>query len=169
MPEEGQDDGNDAGLQEVLSAAHAPDTRRGPRHSALYEWLWTRHTSLAHALNPPRTPNWTAMAGRFAKLGIVDGKGQPPTPVLVRRTWLKVNRAKELVALGAVPPRRRGKTPVPVDGQPAGPSSQALPGPPTPTLLLPAFEPVEVEPEPKYQFRFAGGPKKWTNADPGPE
>ena len=105
------------------------------------------------------------MAGRFAKLGIVDGKGQPPTPVLIRRTWLKVNRAKELVALGAVPPRRRGKTPAVAAGHPA---SQAQPSPspanasPSTNLgMLPhGIEPTKEEPR-RYKFEFASA-KDWT-------
>lgn len=170
MPGEGKED---AGLQAILSAARAPAARRGPQHSPLYEWLWARHGTLAAELNPPRTPNWKAIAERFAKMGVLDGKGQPPTPVVVRKTWVKVNRAKEVVAGGGVPPRRKGRKPAAGAERPA---DQARPGPSTPAPATPAASlgmlPPGIEPPeeaPKYTFKFAKA-KDWTKeTDKGDE
>lgn len=160
MSAEGREGGEDASLQEIMVAARAPAARRGPRHSPLYEWLWAHHATLAAELSPPRTPNWTAVAEGFAKLGIVDGKAQPPTPVVVRKTWTKVSRAKEVVALGGVPQRRRGRNPATGVGQPApstpgGAVSAARLG-----MLPPGIEPPEEAPR-RYTFQFASA-KDWT-------
>ncbi len=151
MLAEGREGGQDAGLQEIMAAACAPAARRGPRHSPLYEWLWARHGTLAAELNPPRTPNWSAVAEGFARLGVVDGKAQPPTPVVVRKTWTKVNRAKAVVALGGVPQRRRSRNPA--AGGDAVPAAQR-------GMLPPGIESPEEEP-PRYTFKFAS-PKDWT-------
>lgn len=157
MSAEGQKGGQDAGLQEIMAAACAPAAKRGPRHSPLYEWLWARHGTLAAELNPPRTPNWAAVAEGFARLGIVDGKAQPPTPVVVRKTWTKVNRAKAVAALGRVPQRRRSRNPAAGGG--AVPAGQR-------GMLPLGIEPPEEEP-PRYTFEFASV-KDWTKeADKG--
>ncbi len=114
---------------------------------------------MAPELNPPRTPNWTALAKTFGALGVFDGKGQTPKPVTVRQTWVKVNRAKELIALGGTPPPRRGKNPTA--------HAQATPSPPATTppaanlgMLPPGIEPAEKEP-PRFTFKFASA-KDWT-------
>jgi len=163
---ESREGAEDASLQEIMAAARAPAARRAPRHSPLYEWLWARHTTLAAELNPPRTPNWTAVAEGFAKLGVVDGKAQPPTPVVVRKTWTKVSRAKEVVALGGVLQRRRGRNPATEAGQPAS----STPGGAVPAarlgMLPPGIEPPEEAPR-RYTFQFASA-KDWTKvADEG--
>ena len=158
----GQDDKKDASLQQIVSLARVPAGRRGPRHSPLYEWLWARHETLAAEFNPPRTPNWKTVAEGFAELGIVDGKGQSPTSVVIRKTWLKVNRAKEAIASGMVP-RRKGKTPA------AGLAGQSQVVPSTPAHATPAgnngmlpsgIEPPEEEP-PEFEFKFFSA-KDWT-------
>lgn len=95
----------------------------------------------------------------------MDGKGQPPTPVVVRKTWLKVSRAKGVVASGVVP-RRRGKHPAPgperLAGQPQpAPSTPANASPSVNNGMLPSgIEPPEEEP-PKYTFEFMSA-KDWT-------
>ncbi len=158
MSGEGQDGKKDATLLQIVSLARVPAGGRGPRHSPLYEWLWARHETLAAEFNPPRTPNWKTVAEGFAESGIVDGKGQPPTPVVIRKTWLKVNRAKEVVASGGLP-QRKGKNPVgssqPAPSTPAHVASAVNKG-----MLPPAIEPPEGEP-PKYKFEFASA-KDWT-------
>jgi len=165
---EGREGAEDASLQEIMAAARAPAARRGPRHSPLYEWLWTRHGTLAAELNPPRTPNWTAVAEGFAKLGVVDGKAQPPTPVVVRKTWTKVSRAKEVVALGGVPQRRKGRNPAAGIERPA----PLTPGDAIPAaklgMLPPGIEPPGEAPR-RFTFQFASA-KDWTKeADKGDE
>jgi hypothetical protein len=142
-------------------------------HSPLYEWLWARHETLAAEFNPPRTPNWRTIADGFAELGIVDGKGQPPTSVVVRKTWLKVNRAKGVVASGVVP-RRKGKKPA------AGPerlAGQPQPASSTPVHATPAGNngmlPFGIEPpgeeESEFKFEFMSA-KDWTKVtDKGDE
>jgi len=132
--------------------------------------VWNNHAQLAPELNHPRRPNWPAVAQALGDQGVLDGAGQAlvaTSAETVRKTWWKVCRDKATVAAGTV--RRRGKALAAVAGQPAELASQALPSPSTPALPSLDFKAVEVEPEPKYQFRFAGGPKKWTNTDPGPE
>ena len=163
-----EDDGEDASLQEILSLALAPAAKRTFQRSPLYDWLWTRHDTLAAALNPPRLPNWNLMAEGFAKQGIMDGKGQPPTPTVVRKTWGKVNQAK-----GVRLRQQRGKNPA-ADAAPSAAQAHARPPTPattpTPAQLPPGIKPVEPDPpEGRYQFRLAGGPKIWTKDEPKPE
>ena len=170
MSGDDQDGKKDVTLQQIVSLARTPGKRRGRRHSALYEWLWTRHETLAAEFNPPRTPNWATVAEGFATAGIVDGKGQPPTPVVIRRTWLKVNRDKGVVASGVVP-QRMGKSPAAGQigrshGAPSTPAHAAPVG--NKGMLPPGIEPVEQEP-PKYKFEFFSE-KDWTKAtDKGDE
>lgn len=112
-------------LQEVLEAARTTIGRpRGRRHSPLYEWLWARHKDLIVELNPPRTPNWTALAKQFGAMGIYDGEGKEPKPVTVRQTWVKVDR--DMGAVGAVPIRK-----------PRGRASRQEQPPPTPASPAP--------------------------------
>jgi len=159
---EGHDGGKDATLQEILSLARVPAGKRTSQRSPLYEWLWARHDTLAADLNPPRVPNWTLMAEGFARQGIMDGKGQPPTPTVIRKTWGKVNQAK-----GVRLRRRVDKNP---DAVAEPPAIQAQAPLPTPSQLPPGIQPAEPDPpEGRYQFRFAGGPKVWTKDEPKPE
>ncbi len=159
-------------LGSVVAAARQRSPGRGGR-SPVYDLMWDNHAQLAPELNHPRRPNWPAVAQALGDQGVLDGTGQllaATSAETVRKTWWKVSRDKAAVAAGTV--RRRSKAPAAVAGQPAVPASQALPGPVMPAPQFPAFEPVEaveVEQEPKYQFRFAGGPKKWTKEDPAPE
>jgi len=151
---EGHGGGKDATLQEILSLARVPAGKRTSQRSPLYEWLWARHDTLAADLNPPRVPNWTLMAEGFAKQGIMGGKGQPPTPTVVRKTWGKVNQAK-----GVRLRRRVDKNPAAVAAPSAGQAQ-----------LPPGIQPAEPDPPAgRYQFRFAGGPKVWTKDEPKPE
>lgn len=159
---EGQDGGEDASLQEILSLAFVPAAKRTFQRSPLYDWLWARHDTLAAALNPPRLPNWTLMAEGFAKQGIMDGKGKPPTPTVLRKTWGKVNQAK-----GVRLRQQRGKNPATVAEPPAVQAQATLP---TPAQLPPGITAAEPDPpEGRYQFRLAGGPKIWTKDEPKPE
>jgi len=165
---EGNDGGKDATLQEILSLARVPAGKRTSQRSPLYEWLWARHDTLAADLNPPRVPNWTLMAEGFAKQGITDGKGQPPTPTVVRKTWGKVNQAK-----GVRLRRRVDKNPAAVVAPSAGQAQATPPTPATthmPAQLPPGIQPAEPDPPAgRHQFRFAGGPKVWTKDEPKPE
>ena len=128
---------------------------------------------MAPELNPPRTPNWTALAKTFGTLGVFDAKGQAPKPITVRQTWAKVRRAKGVVALGGVPHGRRGKNPAAAAEPPADQAQATMPTPattPTPAQLPPGIKPVEPDPpEGRYQFRLAGGLKKWGKDEPKPE
>lgn len=168
------DDATDPEFREVVAAARLhsgkPTTRK---HSALYEWLWTRYSGMARELNPPRTPNWAALANKFGALGILDGKGQAPRPITVRQTWAKVKQAKKAVALGGVTRRWGGENPAAVAAPPAAQPQATPPTPattPMPAQLPPGIEPAEPDPpEGRYRFRLAGGPKVWTKDEPKPE
>ncbi len=167
MTDQGPGDKADPELHEAVTAARLQLGKRTTgAHSALYEWLWTRYSGMAPELNPPRTPNWTALAKTFGALGVFDGKGQAPKPVTVRQTWVKVNRAKELIALGGAPRRRRGKN-LTAAAEPLAAQAQAIPS--TPAAPLPAanlgmlphgIEPAEEAP-PRFTFKFASA-KDWT-------
>lgn len=142
-------------LQQVLEAARTTTGRPGGRkHSPLYEWLWARHKDMAVELNPPRTPNWTALAKQFGALGIFDGNGKAPKPVTVRQTWVKVDR--DMGVVGAEPIRK--------------PRGRANPQPrtPKPASEAPASaaRPVENPAETPPRFAFAK-PKDWTKTDKG--
>jgi len=167
VTEQGPGDSADPELREAVTAARLQLGKRATgAHSPLYEWLWARYNGMAPELNPPRTPNWTALAKTFGALGVFDGKGQAPKPVTVRQTWAKVNRAKEVVALGGVPQRRRGRNPAagiepPAPSTPGDAVSAARLG-----MLPPGIEPPEKAPR-RYTFEFASA-KDWTKvADKG--
>lgn len=168
VTEQETDDTADPELRQALAAARSQPGRRATgAHSPLYEWLWARYNGMAPELNPPRTPNWTALAKTFGALGVFDAKGQSPKPVTVRQTWAKVSRAKGTVVAGGVPRRRRGKNPAATAEPPAIQAQAPLP---TPSQLPPGIQPAEPDPpEGRYQFRFAGGPKVWTKDEPKPE
>ncbi len=169
------DDAKGPGFHKIIAAARAqPGKPGGAQHSPLYEWLWAHYSDMASELNPPRTPNWVALAKQFGALGVFDGKGQVPRPITVRQTWSKVNRDKEVVAAGGLPRRRRGKgsalAPVLAVERIERPANQAQPTTPTPAQPSPGIETVEpAPPEGRYQFRLAGGVKKWTNTEPEQE
>ena len=137
-------------FQAVLAAARAVTGRSGgPRHSPLYEWLWAHHGELATELNPPRTPNWPALAKQFGMLGVFDGAGKTPLPVTVRQTWAKVNRDKEAVASGTA--KKRTRRPKAAVAPPSRPFASALPAPDPPP---PASEPFEDAPMPRLRLRL---------------
>lgn len=135
-------------LQAVLAAARMTDSRPGGRkHSPLYQWLWARHHDLKDELNPPRRPNWIALAQQFDALGIVNGNGKSPSPFTVRQTWVKVDRA--IRAVGTEPirkPRGRAKR----AGLPA-----STPAPVPAADPSPAVEPAEGEKLGRFKFGFA--------------
>ena len=144
-------------LQAVVAAARTTTGRSGgPRHSPLYEWLWARYSDMAVELNPPRTPNWAALADQFGALGVFDGKGGPPLAVTVRQTWGKVRQQKQAVAAGEVKARKpRGKVPA---SQTATPEAAAQPAPPQ---RYPAdVQPVDDDAPVRPTFRLSGGIKK---------
>ena len=168
------DDAADPEFREVVAAARLhsgePATRR---HSPLYEWLWARYTGMARELDPPRTPNWAALAKKFGALGILDGKGQAPRPVTVRQTWAKVKQAKGVVASGVVP-RRKGKNPAAgperLAGQPQPASSAPVHATPAGNngMLPSGIEPPEEE-DSEFKFEFMSA-KDWTKVtDKGDE
>lgn len=108
----------EADLDNILAAARrrpSEGARRG--HSPLYEWMWSRAEQLAPELDPPRTPNWTAMAEEFQRAEVMDGQGRAPTAETVRKTWWKVRKDRLRQASGGtvlqVPAARRGVTPPP--------------------------------------------------------
>lgn len=127
--------------EEVIAAAREQAGRRGPAHSPLYEWLWSRHESLVPELDPPRTPNWRAMAAKLAEKGVMAGPApgtdepRAPTGDLVRRTWAKVVRDKARQAAGVV---RRGRRSPPAATR--GEAEPAPTPPPATNLVKPAQE-----------------------------
>ena len=166
MAERDTDDTTDFELRQALAAARSHVGRRSTgTHSPLYEWLWARHDGMAPELNPPRTPNWAALAKTFGALGVFDAKGQPPKPVTVRQTWVKVSRAKGGAA--DVSRQRRGKI-VAVASNPS--AAQAKATLPAPDRHPPDIQPAEPEPPGgRHKFRLAGGPKIWSKDEPKPE
>ena len=118
-------------LEEFLKAAKSQESDRPRRgHSALYEWMWEHASVLAAELNPPRRPNWDALARVAAADGLTDGAGKPPTGSTVRQTWWKVRKEKERSDQGPPVRKPRGKRPkvsasaapvVPVEVRPVEP------------------------------------------------
>lgn len=82
---------DEAELGAILAAAkRRPDGGARKPHSPLYEWMWARAERLATELNPPRTPNWEAIAEEFRRAKVLDGQGKAPTAERVRKTWWQV-------------------------------------------------------------------------------
>jgi hypothetical protein len=113
------------GEKAILQKAEDPYAR-----SALFRWLLEHHDSLMAAAAPRRL-EWTVLCVEFAKEGLTDMKGQPPSPGTARKTWQRVRkerarldarRAKEEAARAArraADPRRN--MPSRITG-PAGPA-----------------------------------------------
>ncbi|MBB5696045.1 hypothetical protein FHS87_004113 [Roseomonas pecuniae] len=117
-----------ARLHAILAAAKrrpAGGTRKA--HSPLYEWMWAHASDLVAELNPPRTPNWQAIAEEFQRAQVTDGQGRPPTAERVRKTWWKV-RADRRAQEGGEAVRqapRRAVLPPPVQETPAPQPAEA--------------------------------------------
>lgn len=148
-------------LASILAAARerSPEERGG--RSPVYQVMWDDHAHLAPELNPPRRPNWRAVAEVLGRQGLLDGAGQALTAAsaeTVRKTWWKVNRDKQAVAAGGGQRRPR-----------AAASSQAASTPSAAKgMLPPGVEPAEEEPS-RFTFKFARA-KDWTKvADQGDE
>ena len=147
-------------LASILAAARkrSPGERGG--RSSVYQLMWDDHAHLAPELNPPRRPNWRAVAEVLGRQGLLDGAGQALTAAsaeTVRKTWWKVNRDKQAVATG------EGRRPRAAAPSQAAPAPSAAKG-----MLPPGVEPAEEEP-PRFTFQFARA-KDWTKvADQGDE
>jgi hypothetical protein len=167
-------------IASILAAARerTPNGRSG--RSPVYELMWDDHPHLASELNPPRRPNWRAVAEALGKQGVLDGAGQALTAMsaeTVRKTWWKVNRDKQAVAAGMVRQRRQAAGADRTAGPPANQAraGTVIPSAPADTtpaaslgMLPPGIEPPEEQP-PKYTFKFAKA-KDWTKeTDKGDE
>ena len=99
--------------ERIIAAAREHSGKKGGVRSPLYDLLWDQHDTLAPHLNLPRTPNWQRVAAAVAADGVLDGKGQPPKPATVQKTWARVVRDKAKATGGPLPllrvRRRRDK------------------------------------------------------------
>ena len=137
----------DSDVEAVIEAAKQK-TRGG--HSPIYVWLWKHYDRLIVELAPPISPNWAAMAEQFAKDGVMDGSGKPPTAVTVRQTFAKVARDKAEAPTTMKRRKTRGKSAEPLT-QAAPPQVRATTAP-TPTTQPPQ-KPGTLG---KYPYDFGG-------------
>lgn len=167
-------------IASILAAARERGTSRRGGRSPVYELMWDDHAHLASELNPPRRPNWRAVAEVLGRQGVLDGAGQPLTATsaeTVRKTWWKVNRDKQAVAAGTTRQRRQAAGADRAAGTLADQARAGTAIPLTPAHAAPAARdgmlPSGVEPPeeqaPKYTFKFAKA-KDWTKeTDKGDE
>jgi hypothetical protein len=76
------------GEKAILQKAEEPYAR-----SALFQWLLENHDSFKAAAAPRRL-EWTVLCVEFAKEGLTDMKGQPPSPATARKTWQRVRKER---------------------------------------------------------------------------
>lgn len=71
----------------------AETIRHSGGRSPLYRWLKPRHDAFAALLaETGGRPDWQALAGVFASMGVMGGNGQPVSPEAARHTWWRVRR-----------------------------------------------------------------------------
>lgn len=119
-----------AAIDELLAALEKQPGQG--RQSPVYAFLWTNYAKLQSRLTPRARPNWAVIAEEFARLGVLDGRGKPPTAERVRKVWWQVGKDKAGVIT------RRKRTPQPA---PAAATQPARIAPVKPTL------PVAVTPD----------------------
>lgn len=134
----------------VAAAGEGSGPKGGRVRSPLYGLLWDEYQVLAPALNPPRTPNWEAVAREAAAAGVLDGRGQMPKAATVQKTWSKVVDDKDRAAKGLIPAKRRRRK--------AGDLRPPL-GPDAPAK--PASTPHPTAPDDAFKIVRAGGPRDW--------
>ena len=57
----------------------------------LRSWMAVNHDAFAKRLERFK-PDWSALAAVFAKAGLTDRRGNPPTAEATRKTWFGVHR-----------------------------------------------------------------------------
>ena len=140
-------------VHDVIGAARKQTGRRAASRTPAYEWLWDRHDALAPELNPPRKPNWNAVAAEFEAKGI-HGRDGPISARALRKAWLDVTRHKQLAASDSPPSNRRQ--------QKAGTISKQ-----SPVAEMKQVVPDEDLPEDEFVLQLAGGPKTWPKKEDG--
>ena len=157
--------GEMADVDDILAALKRQPSRVRGGHSPVYLWLWQHHEHLKGELTLPRRMDWSALAGELGRRGIMDGNGKPPTAERTRKAWWQVGRDKEAVTAGTFQRRRKAKQ---VQAAPSPPASAGPGG--EGGQLPPGIKLVEPDPpKGRYQFRLAGGIKKWTKDNPAPD
>src|SRR5690349_5856458 len=79
-------------IARLAALVDEPPQGRG-RRSRLTRWL-TRHKDAFAGLVSVPEPNWNALARELGNAGVVDGHGNPPTGLRLRKTWWAVNRKR---------------------------------------------------------------------------
>jgi hypothetical protein len=110
--------------------------RQGPDRSPLFVWMVDHHADLMTKDRSRRMP-WIQLCVDFAKLGLKDGQGKPPTPKRAGETWreacaeVKAEAERANKAGRSTPPVQRSRRQS--DWQPdSRPSSSQPPSAPAP-------------------------------------
>jgi hypothetical protein len=106
----------------------------------LYGWMRVRYASFRALLAESRRPNWMRIAAGLAQLGVLDGRGHPPTAATARQTWWKVRR--DIAARS----NRSGPANHDADAQLDREPQQAAGHIPNPSAHRPAGPPGEFDP-----------------------
>ena len=69
----------DVDLDSILAAARQRSLGHRGGRSPVYDLMWDHHARLVPELNPPRRPNWCAVAEVLGRQGLLDGAGQALT------------------------------------------------------------------------------------------
>lgn len=116
-----------AAIDELLAALEKQPGQG--RQSPVYAFLWTNYAKLQSRLTPRARPNWAVIAEEFARLGVLDGRGKPPTAERVRKVWWQVGKDK-----AGVTTRRKRTPPPPPQSPPTAATQPARTAPVKPTL-----------------------------------
>lgn len=118
-------------IARLAALVDEPPQGRG-RRSRLTRWL-TRHKDAFAGLVSVPEPNWDALARELGNAGVVDGRGNPPTGIRLRKSWWAVNRQK---------PSKRGTQAATQKAEPEPPKPSPTVQPPQPADE-PEFGPVK--------------------------
>jgi hypothetical protein len=124
---------------DILDAIDRSDI---PNRGTLKAWMMTNQAAFDMRLRT-RKPDWSKFAEVFAKAGLLDARGQPPTAEATRKTWYRVKRADTLTTTAPAAHSEPRQSPAPV----------ADPAPLTLDRSGSIADEPEDEPPPKFTFR----------------
>ena len=111
------------------------EVARGSERSTLFWWLVENHDAIEAQAEGKRI-SWEPLCERFVAHGLTDVRGQPPTSLTARKTWLRARRAvaeareRKRVADASARPGQKYPSRISPDWRP-----QVVPAAPTQALV----------------------------------
>jgi hypothetical protein len=75
--------------EQLLALIADQRLRKTAHHSPLYEWMKKHHGPLSEEFEK-RGPQWSTRVVVMQEVGLVDGRGKPPTVRTAQATWYRV-------------------------------------------------------------------------------